>query len=78
LQQTKQQVENLRPDGNRLAAPGKLAPVGIEHVVAEHELHFGATWLRSHALSTLPRDTTERAEDSTQRDLLDEYPRQAQ
>ena len=42
LHQVEQQVEDLRPDRNRLGPPGELPPVGVEHVVSEHELHVGA------------------------------------
>ncbi len=41
LHQIEQQVEDLRPDCNGLGAPRELPPFRVEHVVLEHELHFG-------------------------------------
>ena len=40
--QIEQQVEDLRPDGDRLGPARQLPPVGVEHIVFEHELHVGA------------------------------------
>jgi hypothetical protein len=42
LHQVDQQVEDLRPNGNRLGSPGQLPPLRVEHAVSKHELHFGA------------------------------------
>jgi hypothetical protein len=41
LHQIEQQVEDLRPDRNRLGAPRELPSFRVEHVVLERVLHFG-------------------------------------
>jgi hypothetical protein len=38
--QMEQQVEDLRPDGDRLGAARELPPVRVDHVVLESVLHF--------------------------------------
>jgi hypothetical protein len=53
--QIEQQVEDLRPDRDRLGAPRELSPVRVEHVVTEHELHFGAPSSRAQIVGTWPR-----------------------
>ena len=41
LDQIDQQVEHLRPHGDRTRSPGKFPPVGVENAIFEQELHFG-------------------------------------
>src|SRR5262245_51789938 len=48
LQQIRQQVEDLRPDRNRLGSTGELPPIRIEHVYVEGELQMSAP-RRTHA-----------------------------
>jgi hypothetical protein len=38
----KQQIEDLRPDHDRLGPTGELSPVRIEHVISEGKPHEGA------------------------------------
>jgi hypothetical protein len=38
-QQMEQQVEDLRPDGDRLGAARELPPVRVDHEVLERVLH---------------------------------------
>ena len=52
LHQIEQQVEDLRPDCNRLGAPRELPPFRVEHVVLEPVLHFGPPWSRTRASDT--------------------------
>jgi hypothetical protein len=40
-QQKEQQIEDLRPERNRLGAPLELSSFGVEHVVFERVLHAG-------------------------------------
>jgi len=41
LNEIKEQVENLRPNPNRLRGPHELTPVGIKDTICEQELHVG-------------------------------------
>ena len=53
--QVEQQVEDLRPDGNRLGAAREFPALGVEHVVLKRELHLGPPRSHAHASDTRPR-----------------------
>ena len=77
LHQIEQQVEDLRPDRDRLGPPGELPPVGIEHVVSEHDIARRRSTLRDRRDDERPGHADDR-HDCSHPPALDKYPRQIQ